>query len=86
MPNIISLRITVLIMSIIVWHSGFAPVQATDRHVPAQYPTIQAAINAALDGDTGIIIPGTYTGDGNRGIDFLGKALTVRGANPDDPL
>lgn len=39
--------------------------------------TIQAAIDAAEDGDVVIVKPGTYTGDGNRDIDFEGKAITV---------
>ncbi|MFO7890986.1 MAG: right-handed parallel beta-helix repeat-containing protein [bacterium] len=30
-------------------------------HVPADYPTIQQAINAATDGDTIMVAPGTYT-------------------------
>ncbi len=49
--------------------------------VPYLYPTIQLAINAAVNGDTIIVADGTYTGDGNRDIDFLGKAITVRSAN-----
>jgi hypothetical protein len=50
-------------------------------HVPEHYPTIQTAINAAQEGYTVIVADGVYTGDGNRDIDFLGKAITVRSEN-----
>ena len=46
--------------------------------VPADYPTIQEAIDIALDCDTVLVAPGTYAGTGNRNIDFLGKAITVK--------
>ena len=49
------------------------------------YPTIQTAIGAANKGDTVEVWPGTYTGDGNRDIDFLGKAITVCSIDPNDP-
>ena len=41
-------------------------------HVPGDQPTIQAAIDIALDGDQIVVAPGSY-----NGIDFLGKAITV---------
>jgi parallel beta-helix repeat protein len=50
--------------------------------VPSIYPTIQAAIDTAYAGDEIIISPGSYTGQGNRDIDFKGKAITVRSTNP----
>ncbi|MHC4154631.1 MAG: right-handed parallel beta-helix repeat-containing protein [Planctomycetota bacterium] len=55
------------------------------RLVPGEYPTIQDAIDASIDGDVVIVEPGTYTGDGNRDIDFLGKAIAVRSIDPNDP-
>ena len=55
------------------------------RLVPGAYPTIQAAIDAAIEGDVVIISPGTYKGPGNRDVDFKGKAITVRSTDPQDP-
>ncbi len=52
--------------------------------VPLEYPTIQEAIYTAVDGDIILIAPGTYTGTGNRDIDFLGKAITVCSVDPNN--
>ena len=49
------------------------------------YPTIQAAINAATDGVEVVLMPGTYTGEGNRDLNFGGKAITVMSTDPQDP-
>jgi hypothetical protein len=53
---------------------------ATQIHVPADYPAIQAAIDAAQDGDVIIVSPGRYP----EHITFLGKAITVRSTDPED--
>jgi len=47
----------------------------------ADFNNIQAAINDANNGDTVIVANGMYTGHGNRDIDFLGKAITLRSEN-----
>ena len=53
-------------------------------HVPAEYPTIQAAVDAANNGDVIILQPQRHNEDQDY-IDFRGKSLTVRSTNPDDP-
>ncbi len=42
-----------------------------------QFATIQSAIDAANSGDTVEVSPGTYSGAGNRDLDFNGKAIIV---------
>ncbi len=42
------------------------------------FPTIQAALDAAAPGDVIELTDGTFTGDGNRDLDLLGKEVTLR--------
>lgn len=53
------------------------PSPATTIHVPADAPTIQAGIDAAAAGDSVIVAPGTYTGSGNKNLDFNGKDIVL---------
>lgn len=48
---------------------------------PGGYSTIQSAIDDANSGDTVVVAPDTYI----ENIDFLGKAITVRSTDPNDP-
>jgi parallel beta-helix repeat protein len=50
-------------------------------HVPDDYSTIRAAINASSSGDTIIVGDGTYTGTMNKNLSFNGKAITVKSEN-----
>ena len=76
-------------VTVTVWGQlGVEAVYAPARFVPTDsdettldYATIQAAITAASAGDVVIVADGTYTGAGNRDIDFNGKALLLRSEN-----
>jgi len=51
--------------------------QAATVHVPGDYATIQQGINAASDNDTVLVAANTYTGSGNKNLDFKGKEIIV---------
>jgi len=55
--------------------------QAETRLVPADYATIQQAIDGSNDGDVVIVEAGTYS----ENINFSGKNIVLTSTNPNDP-
>ncbi len=62
-------RVRIVLSFCCVWGFIGAAAAGTLR-VPADYPTIQAAIDAAQPGDEVVIADGVYTGAGNKDLDF----------------
>jgi len=53
-------------------------VNASIRHVPAEFATIQEAVNAATSGDTVLIANGTYSGQGNIDVLVTNIEIVIR--------
>ena len=49
-------------------------------NVPADYDTIQGAIDASQNGDVVLVQPGIYTGTGSQVVHLMGKSITLRAA------
>ncbi|MHC4742076.1 MAG: right-handed parallel beta-helix repeat-containing protein, partial [Planctomycetota bacterium] len=58
-----------------------ARIITVDDDAPADFRSIQTAIDDATGGDTIIVGDGIYRGAANRDIVFLGKSVTLRSAN-----
>ncbi len=62
-----------------------ARVISVNAEGTGEYPTIQAAISAAVAGDQVVLDQGVYTGEENRNLSLGGKAITVRSTDPANP-
>jgi predicted outer membrane repeat protein len=63
-----------------------AAVVVVDGAGGGDYLTIQEGINAVAPGDTVLVMPGVYSGEGNHDIDCLGKVITVTSAPARDAV
>lgn len=70
----------VIILNLILLSIATTATQAKTRSVPADYATIQQAIDDSNDGDVVVVDPGTYP----ENINFSGKNIVVTGTHPDD--
>ncbi len=72
---------TLILLAAMAWF--YAPGASGTTYIvrpdgTGDFPTIQAALDAAESGDTILLAEGTFVGEGNHNLDFLGKAITVQ--------
>jgi parallel beta-helix repeat protein len=70
---------TAFLLALLLFPSSL--VLADTYLVPDDYGTIQAALDAVASGNDIYVRDGTWTGAGNKDLDFGGKALTLRSMN-----
>jgi hypothetical protein len=76
-----------LIVILVLWTAAaFADTYLVRPDGGGDFATIQAALEAVAEGDVIELSDGTFSGPGNRDIDFLGKAVTVRSQGGDPTL
>lgn len=72
-----SQSLAILLIAACLCLSATQSIQAATINVPADQSTIQAGIDAASDGDTVLVSPGTYI----ENIDYSGKSVVLGSVN-----
>ncbi|MHC5003341.1 MAG: hypothetical protein ACYTJ0_09470, partial [Planctomycetota bacterium] len=80
-PNHQWRRATAVGSAVVLAHLAAGPSMAETVGVPGDWPTIQQAIDNCVDGDVIVIDDGTWTGVGNRNLNFGGRLITVTSAS-----
>jgi len=86
MPRFQNNRVLWILILVLFPLTGQGATHVVNPEGTGDFPTIQAAILAAGEGDVIELTDGTFTGDGNLDLDFLGKAITVRSQSGDPDL
>jgi hypothetical protein len=73
------LLVSILFLTVCAFVPGSA--DADIFYVPDDFGTIQNALDACQNGDTVVVRDGTWTGPGNKELDFAGTSLTLRSEN-----
>ncbi len=70
--------ILLVLIAILLCPFAYGKTIYVDDDGQADFDNIQAGIDASVDGDIVLVAPGIYIGEGNRDIDFKGKAIIVK--------
>jgi len=78
------MRYLIAVAALCLAGSAMAETWTVDDDGPADFDNIQAAVDAASDGDEILVEAGTYTGTGDQVIDMLGKSITLKSTSGPD--
>jgi hypothetical protein len=72
-----ALSIALLNLAIALPATASGTVHVVNPDGSGDFATIQAAINASTHGDTILLTDGIFTGEGNRDLNYWGRAITI---------